>query len=109
MSTPTPTAPQIICSHWKADIKNGRQGFADLTLPVAGITIKGVVLNCAPTGKRWISWPAVATGRGYSSCFSFMDGIDREAWQAAAVRAIDTFVAGIDASEEGGELPLLMP
>jgi hypothetical protein len=95
----------ITCVHWKPDVKNGRQGFADLALPDAGIIIRGVVLN-ASHSKRWISWPAVATGKGFAPCFQFLADTDRAEWQSSAVAAIDRFISGLDA-ERGGDLPLM--
>jgi len=95
----------IICVHWKPDVKHGRHGFADLAIPAAGIIIRGVVLN-ASSSKRWISWPAVVTGKGYAPCFSFLATVERLEWQLAAVAAIDQYIAGHDAG--GHELPTLL-
>ena len=95
----------IVCTHWKADVKHGRQGFADLSLPAVGITIRGIVLN-ASSSRRWISWPAVVTGRGYAPCFSFMATTEREVFQSSALAAIDQYVAGLDAG--GHQLPTLL-
>jgi hypothetical protein len=97
--------PEILCTRWIPAVKNSRQGFCDLTIPAAGLTIKGAVLN-STASRRWISWPAVETGRGYASCFCFTATVDREQWQAAAVQAIDEFCAGADAG--GHELPVLL-
>lgn len=95
----------IVCTSFKPAAKGGRLGFANLDLPGVGITIRGVVLN-ANSNRRWISWPAVETGRGYASCFAFMPQTDREAWQAAALSAIDAYTR--TATEDNGP-PLLMP
>jgi hypothetical protein len=86
----------IICQDYKQAVQNTRQAYVDLALPDAGIVIKGAVVHLAPTGKRWIAWPAVPTGKGYASCFSFMATTERDAWQAAAVAAIDRFISGVD-------------
>lgn len=107
MSTASPPLCQIVCRAWTPAVKGSRAGFVDLALPSAGIVIRGAVLHRTPTNKRWLAWPAVQTGRGYASCFSFMPDTDRERWQAAAVAAIDRFIAGLD--QKDSEMPLLMP
>jgi hypothetical protein len=82
--------------------------FVDLAFPENGVVLRGCHLHRSPTGKEWISWPAVETGRGYSSCAKFMATVEHTAWQQEALTAIGKFLAGVD-TKDCGELPLMMP
>lgn len=99
----------IVCTSWTPSAQNTRRGFVDISLPDSGIILRGVVLHQGAAGKRWVSWPATQTGRGYSACAKFMATVEHDAWQQSALAAIDSFVAGLDGVDAGGhELPALL-
>jgi hypothetical protein len=90
------------------EVVGGLSGQPDKSAPARdlGIVVKNAILH--ETAKsRWIAWPATPNdGGNWTACLSFTATVDRPAFQAACIAAIDRYL-----TEEDGRdaLPLLMP
>ena len=89
----------IICTAYVRAIKNSRVAFVDLGFPENGVILRGCHLHRSPTGKEWVSWPAVETGNGFASCGKFMATVEHSVWQQDALAAIQRFLAGVDTKD----------
>jgi hypothetical protein len=56
----------IVCMSYTRAVQNSRVAFVDLAFPENGVILRGCHLHRSPTGKEWVSWPAIETGRGYA-------------------------------------------
>lgn len=89
--------PGFSISNWKVHQRNSLQGFFTLALP-SGM----VVHNCSlhrKEGARWIRLPSRQYSKpdgatGYSPLVEFNDDDARRRFQAAALAAVDRFMAG---------------
>jgi hypothetical protein len=80
---------RIFCHKFRPDVRGHRIGFAELELQDAGLVIKecGVHEN---GDSRWISWPGTRIGEhGWACHIRLSDTTDRDAFQQAALAAID--------------------
>jgi hypothetical protein len=99
----------ITCVGYISSTQGSRIAFVDIALPESGVILKGCHLHRSATGKQWLAWPGVQTGRGFSACAKFMATVEHTAWQQEAPTAVGKFLAGVDTKDCGGGLPLLMP
>jgi DNA-binding cell septation regulator SpoVG len=87
---------ELLVTSWKAVEKNTLRGFVSFTLP-SGLVIHNVSLH-EKNGVRWIGLPGRRYTKddgtaSYSPVVEFANNDAREHFRAAALRAVDLFMA----------------
>jgi hypothetical protein len=88
---------KIICEEFRPFKKNTLVGFADLALPDLGLRIKECPVH-RQNDRRWVAFPArpwtdPQGKKQWASIIEFLNGADREGFQAAAVVAVRAKIA----------------
>lgn len=91
----TEAAIHVEVMAWRPFTHNSIAGFVDLRLPGAGLIVLGCVLH-AQFGRRWLSLPAERRTEGgavrYLPVVRFADDSARDAFQRAALAAVDAYL-----------------
>ena len=100
------TEPQIVVKAFRKYVKNSLQGFLTLHLPGVGLTIKDICFH-ESNGSRWVSMPARPYEQDgttkWAQILEYDSKESRQAFQRAALRAVEAFQLAEDANPRAQE------